>query len=110
MIPSFAPLTLQTSVSIANHPGRVTSTAPGKTKFSEIVMNANSLAVDPGQVAEGKLGGLLLGNLVQLLLPEQADGLTGQSFANGYWKSFLSDAIGESMSKSEKIDLRLERT
>ena len=80
-----------------------------KSDFLSLVATGNDTATDASRVVEGKLVGMLLGNLMQILLPTDADGLTGQSLSNDYWKSLLADAIANSLAKSGKIDIQINR-
>lgn len=77
-------------------------------KFSE-VLGASSKDSPPkvDEVVEKKLTGMLLGNVMQIMLPKETEGLFGERRFADMWSSFFADALAEGMNASGKFDLRL---
>ena len=50
---------------------------------------------------------MLLGNLFQMMLPEEVEGVFAESGSAGMWNSFMADALAEGVNESGEIDLRL---
>ena len=79
-----------------------------RTGFSE-VLGAGIKSPPPkaDEIVERKLTGMLLGNLFQMMLPEEVEGVFAESGSAGMWNSFMADALAEGVNESGKIDLRL---
>jgi hypothetical protein len=78
-----------------------------RPEFSSLVATGNHPAVKPGQLVEKGLARMLLGNMVEIMLPKEAEAITGKSLSGDYWKSLLAGAVADALSKSGKINLRI---
>ena len=79
-----------------------------RTGFSEVLgAGVKSSPPKADEIVEKKLTGMLLGNLIQLMLPKEVEGVFANSSSAGMWNSFMADALAEGVNESGEIDLRL---
>ena len=81
-----------------------------RTGFSEVLgAGVKSSPPKADEIVEKKLTGMLLGNLIQLMLPKEVEGVFANSSSAGMWNSFMADALAEGVIATGEIDRRLNR-
>jgi hypothetical protein len=82
----------------------------GSSEFSQLINSAGkSKAPVSDHGVENKLAQMLLGNLVETMLPESISGLGGNSLSLDYWSSLFANSVADVLSGSGKLDLKLSR-